>query len=80
MSSVLDEESRAVGYTGAARQYPIEEALALVMFAAWNGVDPGQLPEAMRYFPNEATKRAWERVARAACEYLALQPHDEASR
>lgn len=69
-----DEDFRAVGYTGAARKRPIEEAMALVMFAAWNGVEPYQLPEAMRYFPNEATKQAWMRVARAAHEYLTLIP------
>jgi len=65
MSEPLDEDFRAVGFTGNARNYRRDE-LALRMFAAFNGVTVDQLPKAMRYFPNESTKRAWERVAQAA--------------
>lgn len=61
---------RSVGFTDAAASYPRSE-LALAMFAAFNGVTPEQLPEAMRYFPNEATERAWTRVADAAVSFLA---------
>ena len=67
---ITDEEFRAVGFTGAARNFPRDE-LALVMLAAFNGVRPDQLTPAMRYFPNEATKRAWTNVAAAAEAFLA---------
>lgn len=56
---------RSVGFTDLAASYP-RGGLALEMFAAFNNVTVEQLPEAMRYFPNESTKRAWERVASAA--------------
>lgn len=56
---------RAVGFTPAAAEHP-RDILALVMLAAFNGVTPDKLPEGMRYFPNESTKRAWGRVAEAA--------------
>ena len=59
----------SVGFTDAAASYP-RSKLALAMFAAFNGVTPAQLPEAMRYFPNEATERAWTRVADAAVSFL----------
>lgn len=68
----LDEQFRAVGFTGNARNYPRDD-LALAMFAAFNGVTVEQLPEAMRYFPNEATARAWKRVADAARVYHSVQ-------
>lgn len=64
-----DIDFRSVGFTDAAINHPRGE-LALVMFAAFNGVSVNQLPEAMRYFPNEATGKAWTRVAEAAASFL----------
>ncbi len=69
MSGLLDDNFRAVGFTGAARDFPRND-LALSMFAAWNNVGVDHLPPAMRYFPNEATKQAWARVADAAIRAL----------
>ena len=65
-----DEQFRAIGFTDEAANYPRDD-LALAMFAAFNGVTVEQLPEAMRYFPNEATARAWKRVADATRAYHA---------
>src|SRR5687768_5176345 len=62
MTTPTHEEFRAVGFTGAAAELPRDE-LAIVMLAAFNGVRPDQLTEPMKYFPNEATKRAWTNVA-----------------
>ena len=56
---------RSVGFTDDAINYPRDD-VALTLFAAFNGVRVDQLPEAMRYFPNEATAKAWKRVADAA--------------
>lgn len=61
----LDEEFRAAGFTGAARQFPRDD-LEARLFAAFLNVHVDQLPVAFRYFPNEATKNAWGRVAEAA--------------
>lgn len=69
----LDERAaalRAVGFTADAVQYPRGE-LALRMFAAFNGVTTDKLPEGFRYFPNEATQNAWQRVADAAEAFFA---------
>lgn len=60
---------RSVGFTDDAQNYPRDE-ISLVMFAAFNGVNVEKLPEAMRYFPNEATKKAWDRVAEAARAHI----------
>ena len=57
MTKLLDEDFRAVGYTGAARDHPMN-AMALVMLAAWNNIEVGQLTPAMRYHPNQAVKMA----------------------
>lgn len=57
MTKPLDEDFRAVRYTGAARDHPMN-AMALVMLAAWNNVEVGQLTPAMRYHPNQAVKMA----------------------
>lgn len=65
---------RAIGYTNAARQYPMDDPLAVVMFAAWVGVEPDKLPEAMRYNPNQWSADAWARVASAARKYLEGAP------
>ena len=61
---------RAVGFTEAASSFPRDD-LALEMFAAFNGVASDKLSEAMRYFPNEYTQKAWTRVAEAARAALA---------
>lgn len=60
---------RSVGFTDEAAAYPRSD-LALAMFAAFNGVSLEQLPEAMRFFPNEATQKAWSRVAEAAEAFI----------
>lgn len=67
---------RSVGFTDAAASYP-RSKLALAMFAAFNGVTPEQLPEAMRYFPNEATERAWTRVAEPCAADIYERPDEE---
>lgn len=65
MSIVTDGEFRDIGFTGEARNYPRDD-LALVLFAAFNGVTVEQLTPAMRYYPNGSTEAAWKRVAEAA--------------
>lgn len=60
---------RSVGFTEEAAAYP-RSGMALAMFAAFNGVSVEQLPEAMRFFPNEATQKAWNRVAEAAETFI----------
>lgn len=60
---------RSVGFTDLAANYPRDD-LALAMLAAFNNVRVDQLPAAMRYFPNEATKAAWTRVAEAAVAHI----------
>lgn len=68
---VTDEELRAVGFSAMARDYP-RDKMALAMFAAFQGnVTADQLPNGMRYFPNEWTQKAWQRVADAARTFLA---------
>lgn len=69
MSEPID--FRSVGFTDLAASYP-RDGLALEMFAAFNGVTVEQLPQAMRFFPNESTKKAWERVASAAASRVDL--------
>ena len=44
------------------------------MLAAFNGVKPDQLTPAMKYFPNEATKHAWENVSQATLDALKGAP------
>lgn len=63
------EEFRAVGFTGAAAEFPRDD-LALAMFAAFNNVTVAQLPHPFHYFPNPATREAWNRVAVAAARHL----------
>lgn len=60
---------RMVGFTPAAAEFPRDE-LALIMLAAFNNVPVTALTEGMRYFPNEATKNTWARVADAARAYI----------
>jgi hypothetical protein len=72
------EGFRAIGFTEQAASLPRDE-LALYMFAAFNGVTVDQLPEPFKYFPNEATKAAWERVAEAARVYLTLKGRQDAT-
>lgn len=68
----LEKALRAVGFTKAAAAHP-RAPLALALLAAFNGVAPEQLPEGARYFPNEATEKAWDRVGDAAREYFIQQ-------
>lgn len=65
---------RSVGFTDAAIDYPRDD-LALAMFAAFNGVTVDQLPDAMKFFPNESTARAWGRVAEAAEKFIDENAH-----
>lgn len=58
---------RSVGFTDYARHFPRDEA-GLVLLAAFNNVRPDQLTEAMKFYPNESTQMAWQRVAEAADE------------
>lgn len=61
MSEVLDEEFHAAGFTAAARDFP-RCAQGIAAICAWNGIEPGQMPPAWGFYPNAATKAAWERV------------------
>ncbi len=67
---------RAVGFTDKANDFPRDE-FAMVLLAAYNGVQPHQVPEPARYFPNEATAKAWKRVADAAREYVRAEIEKE---
>ncbi|MDQ0303786.1 hypothetical protein [Ancylobacter polymorphus] len=62
--TVLDEDLRLAGFTEAARQFPRSDA-AFAAICAWNNVSPANAPAAWRYFPNAATRDAWERVVSA---------------
>lgn len=66
---ITDDELRSVGFTGDAKRFPRNE-MALVMFAAFNGITPDKPPSGLVYFPNEATQAAWNRVAETAAHYL----------
>lgn len=79
-TGVSDEQFRAIGFTGLARDYPRSD-LAVLMFAAFNGVTPDKLPSpAWSYFPNEATAKAWDRVAAVAAPYVSPPAQDSALR
>jgi hypothetical protein len=56
---------REAGFTEKAvffpRSYP-----AMAMLCAWNNIPVDKAPKGWWFFPNEATKRAWERAAEAA--------------
>lgn len=68
-----DEEFRAIGFTGMARDFPRDE-MAVRMFAAFVGISVEQLPSpAWKFFPNEWTRDAWTRVADAAREFITEQ-------
>jgi hypothetical protein len=69
MGIPTDKDFRATGYTGMARDQVMDD-MALHLFAAFNNVKVTQLPEAMRYHPNQWSQRAWTRVAEAAVAYL----------
>lgn len=61
---------RSVGFTRHAADFPRDD-LGCVLLAAFNNVAPEQLTNAMRYYPNGATKAAWQRVAAVVSEPLA---------
>lgn len=61
------EEFRAVGMTGDAALYPMTE-VQVRFFAAYKGVTVEQLPKTFMYYPNESSKRSWERLIDAVCE------------
>ena len=60
---------RDAGFTEAALAYPRDE-FALDLLCAFNGCPPKLAPNGWRYFPNELTKKAWQRVADAARRYI----------
>lgn len=68
---------REAGFTEAALAYPRDE-LALAMLCAFAGCAVKVAPNGWRYFPNEATKKAWGRVADAAREHMAVDAQDAA--
>jgi hypothetical protein len=53
---------RQAGFTEAALAFP-RDMLALKLLCAFNGCPPHLAPNGWHYFPNEATKKAWQRVA-----------------
>jgi hypothetical protein len=55
---------------------PTRDPLALAMLAAWLNVRPDQIPDTFRAHTCEATMTAWQRVGRAAVEYLKANPDD----
>lgn len=59
---------RDAGFTEEALRHPKDE-LGFLMLCAWNNCPPERAPRGWRYWPNEPTKRAWERVAKAVIEY-----------
>lgn len=69
MTGPSDEQFRAIGFSAEARKHPRDD-LALSMFAAFNGATIDQMPAGFEYFPNEATARAWGRVAEAARRFI----------
>lgn len=70
------EEFRKIGFDGLARDYPRSD-LAFQMICAFCGYDVDKAPPALRFFPNESTKAAWERVA-ALAQPRPEQVEDEA--
>lgn len=55
---------RDAGFTTAALAFPRSER-GLTAICAFNGIKPEQAPRGWRYYPNEPTMRAWERVVEA---------------
>jgi hypothetical protein len=39
------------------------------MLCAWNNCPPERAPRGWRYWPNEAMKKAWERVGKAVLDH-----------
>jgi hypothetical protein len=56
---VTDEEFRACGYTGHARNFPLSDA-AFLEKCRFNGADPLKVPRAWRFAPNEFMRKHWE--------------------
>lgn len=69
----LDEEFRAVGMTGEARNFP-RSATQIRMFAAWLGYPVEQLPDTMKYFANASAKKSWEAAEAAVKLYYNHNP------
>lgn len=69
-SDPSSEDLRAIGFTTAALAFPRDD-LALRLLAAFNNVDVEKLPRGAAFFPNESTRAAWDRVAKAAAEQMA---------
>jgi ADP-ribose pyrophosphatase YjhB (NUDIX family) len=69
----LDEEFRAVGMTGSARNYP-RSVQQIRMFAAWLGIEPEKMPDAMKYFANAQMKKSWEAAADAILTFHNWNP------
>lgn len=63
------EEFRAAGFDETAAERP-RSPFAFRLLCAFNGVEPDKAPRAWRYYPNQWTADAWERVADEAVRHL----------
>lgn len=63
--TVTADDFRKIGFSETAQFYPRDD-LAFAMICAFCGYDPDRAPEALRFFPNESTMKAWQRVADVA--------------
>ena len=70
-ASVMQEAHfcREAGFTTDALRYP-RTATELALICAFNGIEREQAPNGWKYFPNEAAKRSWGRVAEAAIRWM----------
>lgn len=64
---LTDADFRAVGYTGAAINFPLSDAGFGWLCRVWNGIAPEQAPRAWRYAPSKAARRQIERYAAEGC-------------
>lgn len=65
MGKLAADDFRKIGFSETAQFYPRDD-LAFAMICAFCGYDPAKAPEALRFFPNESTMKAWQRVADVA--------------
>lgn len=64
-TKLTEEDFRKIGFSETAQFYPRDD-LAFAMVCAFCGYDPDKAPAALRFFPNESTMKAWQRVADVA--------------
>jgi len=60
---------RECGFTEKALWFP-RSYPAMAMLCAWNNIPVDKAPRAWWFFPNEQTKKAWERAAKAVEDCL----------